>query len=243
MSSTTTKPFNQTYEEFVAARKNGLGGSDAASVVSKGTYGCARKLFYDKTDEPKNVDDSENKYFRRGRRLEGIAASYYEEKTGRETWTTTTFKVPGRPHLTVNVDRLVSRKADEAGSKEPGYLELKTVGLFSFKKIQKEGLPLDYVIQVQWGMAVAGVSWGSFGIYCPDEDELLHWDFEADKALGEALLEAGDDFWNINVQCRVMPDPLPEIRAACIYCPWNVTCRGYAPQKERKTKAKKESEE
>lgn len=216
----------QTKEEWLAERKTYLGGTDAPSVVNVG-WGCQLRLFNDKTSVPKDFEAEEPYYFRRGKRLEGIAAAYYAEKTGREVCYTTRSSVPGKPYLSVNMDRIIYRK-DDPEKKDPGYLELKVVGEWPFRKIQKEGARDEYALQVQWGMAVSGCAWGAFGIYCPQLDELLAWDFRADKLLGETLLEKGDDFWCFHVECGVPPDPLPEGSKACEGCEWSLTCRGEA---------------
>ncbi len=214
-----------SHAEFVAARKKYLGGSDIASVMNKGRYGCSRKLGYDKLDIPKDIDDSEKMEFRRGHRLEGIAAKYYEEITGRQTWISTTQSVPGKPHLSVNVDRFTAKK-DDPGKKNWGYLEIKVMSRFSFLKAKKEGLIDDYLLQLQFGMAVCDLSWGAYAIYCPDLDDLITWDVEADKDLGDHLLESADDWWSFHVGCKVLPDPLPDDSAPCHSCPWSITCRG-----------------
>lgn len=216
---------NPSYAEFVQARKKYIGGSDIASVKNVGRYGCARKLGYDKLDYPKDIPDEEKMEFRRGRRLEGIAANYYSELTGRETWVTSTIFVPGKPHLAINIDRFIA-KVEDKEKKSWGYLEIKVMGRFAFLKAKKAGLIDDYILQVQYGMAVAAVDWGAFAIYCPDTDEMIHWDFEADKDLGEHLLEAADDFWNFNIECKIIPEPLPEGSEPCSSCPWQITCRG-----------------
>lgn len=212
---------NQSYEEFVASRKNQIGGSDIASVVGSGRYACPRKPFYDKTGVPKDFDDSDKMEFRRGRRLEGVAAEYYEELTGREVRITTTARVPGRPHLAVNIDRLVKAKGREGW----GALEIKVVSRFSWLHIKKHGLIDDYILQLQYNMGVKGCSWGAYAIYCPDLDELMHWDVDADKALGEVLLEKGDDYYNFHIECGVIPDPLPLDSPPCDGCAWFNTCR------------------
>lgn len=217
---------SQTHEEFVAARKKFVGGSDIASVKNVGRYACSRRLGYDKLGYPKDVDDSDRMEFRRGHRLEGIAADYYTEKTGRETWFMPTVSVPGRPHLSVNIDRLV--KAE--GKKGNGYLEIKVLSRHSWFKVKKEGLIEDYILQMQYGCAVAALEWGSYAIYSPDLDELMYFDVDADRELGEHLLEAADDWWNFHVGCRVLPDPLPEGSKQCFGCPWEITCRGFVGQ-------------
>ena len=213
-------------EQFLKERLEYLGGSDAASVINTGRYGCSRKLFYSKVDQPKDVEDSEKMELRRGRRLEGVAAAYYEEKTGREVRYTTTCKVPGKPFLAINMDRLV----DAPERKESGYLEIKVVGRGSWFAIKKNGLPDDYLIQLQWGLAVSARSWGAFAIYAPDIDELLYWDVEADKDLGELLLEKGEDWWSFHRECKILPEALPEDSPPCSGCPWELTCRGKLAQ-------------
>jgi predicted phage-related endonuclease len=212
--------FHQSYEEFVAARKSAIGGSDIASVVNAGRYGCSRKLFYDKMDFPKDFPDEDKPEFRRGRRLEGIGAAYYEELTGRTVKYTTPCAFPGRPHLRVNIDRIII----DPNRTEHGVLEIKTVGRWSFNKIKKEGLIDDYSLQLQFCMAVSGRSWGAFAIYAPEQDELLHWDVEYDPELGELLLEKADDWWNFHHECGVLPDPLPETSPQCEGCAWSLTC-------------------
>lgn len=216
---------NLTREEFLADRLTFIGGSEIASVMGVG-FGCPRRLVYNKLGTPSERNDDRME-FRRGRRLEGIAANYYAEETGREVYTTTKMSFPGRPHLSVNMDRIIFRKEDEAQA-DPGYLELKVVGRFSWFKILKEGLIEDYILQVQYGCAVTGFSWGAYGIYCPDMDGLLHWDIKADKELGAHLIEAADDLWNLNVQLKILPEPLPEFGKVCANCEYLARCRGQA---------------
>jgi predicted phage-related endonuclease len=121
----------------------------------------------------------------------------------------------------VNIDRIII----DPKRKEHGVLEIKTVGRWSFNKIKKEGLIDDYSLQLQFCMAVAGRSWGAFAIYSPEQDELLHWDVEADKDLGEMLLEKADDWWSFHRECNVIPDPLPDDSIQCQGCPWSITCQ------------------
>jgi putative phage-type endonuclease len=225
MTYTATTRGKETLEEFLARRAKCVGGSDIASVMNIGKYACSRKLFFDKTGVAKDKDDSDNPLFRRGHRQEPVAASYYEELTGRDVRYTTPMTVPGKPHLSVTMDRMVFKKED-LEHENPGYLEIKTVGLFSMKEIKKNGLTDDYSLQLQYGMAVSGYKWGSFAIFCPDSDELLHWDVEADKELGQVLLDRADDWWTFHRECEVIPDTLAEApkTKACEYCPWLRTC-------------------
>jgi len=216
---------NQTKEEWPIERRGYLGGSDAASIIGVGKWGCPRKLFYDKSGKQRDVDDSDKAEFRRGIRLEEVAASYYAEVTGRTVRRTKRVCVPGQPHLAVSMDRLTYKKED-TNLENPGYLELKVLGRWSMNHIKKEGLPQDYIIQMHWGLAVSDLSWGAFAIYSPETDELLQWDIVADKAFGNKLLDRGSDWWSLHKECEVVPEPLPEGSSACQTCPWSITCRG-----------------
>lgn len=213
----------QTREEWLKERKTYIGASDAASVINAGKWGCALKLYRDKTGSEKDFSDDDKQEFRRGKRLEGIAASYYEELTGRSVFFTARQHMPGKPHLAVSMDRQVFKKEDK-DKKNPGYLEIKTLGRWSFSSVKKNGLPEDYVVQLQYGMGIAGVTWGAYAIYCPETDELLHWDVSADKHLGNALLEKADDFWALNIGCEIEPDRLPEGSKACETCVYKFSC-------------------
>ncbi len=213
----------QTRDEWLEERKTYIGASDAASVINAGKWGCALKLFNTKTGVAADFDDSERMEFRRGRRLEAIAANYYETETGRGVFLAARQHVPGKPHLAVSMDRIVFKKEDE-DKKNPGYLEIKVLGRFSMAQVKKNGLPEDYIIQTQYGLSVMGYSWGAFAVYAPETDELLHFDFAADKALGSMLLEKADDFFSLNITCGIAPDRLPSGSKQCNGCPYEYSC-------------------
>lgn len=205
--------------KFREERKKYLGGSDAASLVSVGDWACELKLFNDKTGVEPDFDDSDRAEFRRGHRLESVAADYYAEKTGRSLQRAGTKKILGKPFLAVNMDRVVY---DE--KKGAGYLEIKVVGRETYFKIKREGVHDAYILQVQWGMAITGMSWGAFAIYWPDGDELIHLDVAADPTLQALLLEKGEDFWMLNVRNEIPPSPLPVGAKACKTCVYRVSC-------------------
>ena len=226
------------HEKFLAERKKYVGASDMASVLNIG-WGCSRKLFYDKTNVTPDYDTDKD-VFRRGRRLEAVAAGFYAEKTARKLdWAKPSIRAKESDFVAASPDRIIHHAGSEVSAKhfgKPGYLEIKVVGRESFFKIKKEGLPEDYIVQVQTGLACTELAWGSFAIYWADGDQLLFWDFEPDAALGKTLIERGDDFFTLHIEHGVMPEPLPEEAKPCSGCPWLRTCRGdafaAAPSKE-----------
>ncbi len=216
------------YEKFVQERKSYVGASDQASIHNVG-WGCARRLFYDKSGVVADFDNSDKPGFRRGRRLESIAADYYASTTGRKLTKAVTARVKGQEHLAANPDRYLQVADSEVNSPyfgKKGYLEIKVVGRESYFNIKRSGLPEDYILQVQYGLGVTGLSWGAFAVYWPDGDELLYWDFEANKALGDSLLEKADDWWLMNLGHGIVPEALTDGSKPCRDCPWLRTCRG-----------------
>lgn len=211
---------HETYAEWQERRRTYLGGSEISKVIGVSRWGCPRSVANDKLGVPKDFDDSDKMEFRRGRRLEHVAVSYYEEKTGREVKITTTSRMAGKPHLGVNMDRLVF----DPKRPQAGYLEAKVVGKHSFLKVRKEGIPEEWILQVQWGCAVANMQWGSYAIYCPELDELEHFDVEADRELGASLVEKGDDFWQFHVEMGMPPDSLPMDSPQCVGCVYTLSC-------------------
>ncbi len=211
--------------KFRESRKRYIGGSDAPSLVNVGDWSCELKLFNDKTGVEPDFDDSDRAEFTRGHRLESVAADFYSEKTGRMLQKAEVRKVPGKPWLAVNMDRIVYDDAKGAG-----YLEIKVVGRETYYKIKKEGIHDAYIIQTQWGMAITGLKWGAFAIYWPDGDQLIHMDFEANPILQAKLLEKGEDFWLLNVQNEIPPNPLPVGSKACKTCNYRIGCSRADPE-------------
>jgi predicted phage-related endonuclease len=212
----------QTRAEFLKERLGAVGGSEIAHVVMEGDYACSRKLFFDKTQVKPDFDDSNKPAFRRGRRLEPVAAQYYADETGRILSPVNRIVSKTHPHCAINADRMLYKP----GETEPGYLEIKTVK--STFPIRKKGLYKSYILQVQFGLAVTGWNWGAFAVYQPLDDELLKWDFEADKELGTALLDAGEKWWNDHIVKNVAPPILDAARnKPCEDCKYRVTCPAF----------------
>lgn len=207
---------------FRKARESFIGASDSGDLLNLPPYGCQRKMAMGKLGYEPDFDLGDKAEIRRGKRLEDIAVMYYMQKTLRTTRLATMVIDKEIPHLAVNMDRIVLDP--KRGDKDPGYLEIKVVGRESFFKIKKEGLPEAYITQTQFGLAVAKFNWGSFGIYWPDGDELLYWDFEANKKLGESLREKGDDFFSFHIAGNILPEALPFGSPQCNGCQFAQQC-------------------
>jgi putative phage-type endonuclease len=187
--------------EQLEARKLGIGGSDAASVLGCNPYRSARELYELKLGlrEP----DAPNAQMKRGIYLEAVARRLYTELTGRKTRRIKQQVHPSYPFMLCNVDGQIV--GDKRG---PGVLELKCPAIWTFAKVKREGLPLHYIVQMQHNLTVTGCKWGSFALFNADAWELIHFDVARDIDLIDALIVKEEQFWRQHIEQRVPP---PEV--------------------------------
>jgi predicted phage-related endonuclease len=191
-----------TEEAWKEERRKGIGGSDLSHFLDE-DYGCLRGLAFRKSGVLPDYDDSNNFRFSRGKRQEPIARSFYVEKTGRRTEQAVgsfalrhdepAYDLVAR----VNVDGIIYPGRDVETF---GVLELKVLGLESFRKYKKQGLPKHYIAQLQWALGTLKLSWGSFAIFSPELDELVYFDISFDKDLYDQLTSLAFDFWRRYMQ-------------------------------------------
>jgi len=188
-------------EEWLAERKTGIGGSDAAAVLGVSPYKSALDLWREKisdTPEP----DLETPPILRGRYLEPVAADLYARQTERQIRRQPMRRHPEHAFMIGNVDRQILA----TGSVETtGALEIKCPGLRVFAGVKARGLPEHMTVQLMHYLAVLGYSWGSFALFNAENWSLIHFDLEADPQLIATLIEREHEFWTKYVVPRVEP--------------------------------------
>ena len=223
-----------TRADFLLERQTGIGSSDAASLMNVG-YGCKRRLWYDKVGVPADYLFDGNALTRLGHALEPLFREFYQEKTGRKVEHVDIQRHPKHPFLFTHLDGVITS--------EPtfGVLEVKSLGRGMFYQIKREGMPQDYILQVQWSMMVTGLTWGSFAPGNRDNGDIIPFDFVANKELGEMLEAAGIEFWETVKESKLLADPaygeypevyapdrLPPDDSRCARCEWRNKCQGAA---------------
>jgi putative phage-type endonuclease len=198
----TTSVTSGLTKEQIEARKLGIGGSDAASVLGCNPYRSARELYELKLGlrEP----DPPNAQMMRGIYLEEVARRLYTQLTGRKARRHAQATHKSYPFMLCNVDGVILN--DPRG---PGVLELKCPAIWTFAKVKREGLPLHYIVQMQHNLAVTGYKWGSFALFNADAWELIHFDVERDLDLIDALIVKEEQFWRQHVEKRIPPPEVP----------------------------------
>jgi predicted phage-related endonuclease len=228
-------------KQFLERRKLFIGGSDVGSVLGVGDYACALRVYKDKTDAKPDFPDQDSPSAKRGREMEDFVADRYSQETKRRLTRIDSQTMPGARYLGVSADRIV-----HYGDGTQGPLEIKVLGIFSFKKIKEAGLYDEYILQLQHALRVLGMRKGSFAIFCPEVLagegwEMLHWDIEVDDKLGDVVQDRLTDFWELNVSHKIPPMPLAQPAKPCPSCPYRIQCTGLSnplpmPRKPRKKK-------
>lgn len=183
-------------EQWLAERRTGIGGSDAAAAVGMSKWKTRLELFLDKTGR---LRTEETEPMRWGTMLEPIVRQEYVNRTGR------TVIVPNRilRHATrefaiVNVDGIAdqcrvyegktARSADGWG--EPGTDEV----------------PIEYLLQVQHAMFVTGLAVADIAVLIGGNDFRLYV-VPADAELQALMIEQEAGFWR-HVVDDIEPAPV-----------------------------------
>ena len=184
-------------EDWLALRRQGIGGSDAGAVCGVNPYANALSVYRDKTGEDLEEDDNES--MRQGRDLEEYVANRFTEETRLKVRRSNVmYQSAEMPFMIGDVDRLIA--GEDAG------LECKTVSPYNADKWKDGQVPLHYVIQCLHYMIVTGKkTWYIAGLIFGKE--FVYRKISYDPILAEQLKNIEADFWNNNVVKRKMPDP------------------------------------
>lgn len=186
----------KTRKEWLEARKQGIGGSDAPAIVGVDPFRSALEVYAEKVGDLSNTEENEAMLW--GRKLEPLVAQAYRETTKRklQKFGHHYFLSTARPFAFASLDRLIV---------EPqAVLEIKTSNYLKEDEI-KEEIPLHFQVQLQHALGVMGFEVGSFAILL--NARRLFWvDVPADKEFIELLFEKEAAFWK-RVQAQSPPPP------------------------------------
>lgn len=197
-------------EEWLAVRRRGIGGSDAAAVLGMNPWRTPYALWADKTGRLPNPPETEA--MRLGRELEDYVARRFQEAAGKKTRRINAMlQNPAFPFAFANIDREIV--GEQAG------LECKTASAFRAGDFQGD-FPQNYYVQCLHYLAVTGAKrWylaalvlgeglRIFRLTRLEDDPLPDWcGLSVFVPEGEiaALLTAERDFWQL-VESDTPPD-------------------------------------
>ena len=178
--------------DWLAVRRTGIGGSDAAAAVGLSPYTSPLELWLDKTGRseglprPDPADTTSPTYW--GTLLEPIVAAVYTQQTGnRVRKVNAVLRHRSIPFMLANIDREV------VGVPGVQILECKTAGEFC-SRLWRDGVPEYVQLQVQHQLAVTGKQAAHVAVLLCGQALEVHR-IERDDALIGRLIELEARFW------------------------------------------------
>ncbi|MPV64327.1 lambda-exonuclease family protein [Burkholderia sp. BE17] len=186
------KTHDLSRDDWLAVRRTGIGGSDAAAAVGLNPYMSALELWLDKTGRaeglprPDPADTTSPTYW--GTLLEPIIAAVYTQQTGNKVRkVNAVLRHASIPWMLANIDREV------VGVPDVQILECKTAGEYG-ARLWREGVPEYVQIQVQHQLAVTGKTAAHVAVLLCGQALEVHR-IERDDALIGRLIELEARFW------------------------------------------------
>ena len=188
---------NLTKDEWLALRRQGIGGSEAAAVCGVNPYKSAMAVYLDKIGEaPAEEAASEKAYW--GTVLEDTVARHYAQANDAKVRRVNFLLIdPERPYMIANLDREAS-----AGGTRYGY-EGKTTDGRNAAAWEDDAVPVQYIYQVQHYMSVTDFPF--FDVACLiGGNRYVQRRVYRDPDLIEQIRIKEADFW-LGVETRTPP--------------------------------------
>lgn len=206
---------HMTKEEWLEARRGGIGGSDASSVLGFNPYKSSISVYLEKIQNNNLSKDLERKggislinknQFKEevsykmelGNKLEEFVAREFTLKTGKKVRNINgILKNDNYPFALANIDRAVVG--------EKAFLECKVTNSFS-KKLWKKEVPMHYQIQMTHYMAITGATHCYVAALIGNEDLVIHKIYR-DEELIRKVMNLEKRFWDECVLGESLPNP------------------------------------
>lgn len=203
-------------EEWLTARKAGLGGSDIGAILGLSPYRTPVDVYLEKTG--RIAGQEETLQMRFGSYAEEFVAQEYTRKTGQRVQRfTAMLRHPTAP-LIGNIDRLVIPEGQKVASHKSEIrtdclLECKTASAFSaFNEADwgEEGsdkVPMSYLLQVAVYRILSGCRYADLAVLFGNQDFRIYhlW---SDAELEEMIVAKATEWWNRHVLADVAPEPV-----------------------------------
>lgn len=216
---------NISKEKWLKARKEGIGGSDAASVLGLNPYKSSMRVYMDKIStnhvgnklkdiyedesirdiykhesikDKLEIDKEVNYKMELGNKLKNFIANEFVLKTGKKVRSINgILKNDKYPFALANIDRAVIG--------EKAFLECKITNSYSKKLWQKE-VPIYYKIQCYHYMAITGATHCYIAALIGNEDLVIH-KIDRNEELINEIMDLEKMFWDKCILGEELPSP------------------------------------
>lgn len=192
---------NISREEWIEARRMGIGGSDVGAIMGVNPWKSAYAVYLDKIGE--SIEAEPSYRMELGTRIEDFIAKEFELQTGKSVRRRNAIlQHDGHPFMLANIDR-------EIVGENTG-LEIKFISPYSAKFWRDENgndiVPLSYEFQCLHYLAVTG--WDKWTICAlVGNERLIIREIVRDEEAIQKLIEIESKFWNDNVLAGNPPEP------------------------------------
>lgn len=215
---------NEERTQWLANRRNSIGGSEIGAIAGFSNYGSALTVFNEKLGFSEKFKGNIHTKF--GNRMEPMIREWVQEDFEKETEIKlTTYEYPymmvhkGFEYFSANIDGLAKLESNyrywenrdtgeikEIPKEELIGIEIKTASEFMKKMWNGEEIPDTYYTQVQWYMGITGLNYFLI-IYLLGKE--VKWKVvpRNDDDI-KALFEIGETFWNENILKKTPPMPV-----------------------------------
>ncbi|MGC4378294.1 YqaJ viral recombinase family protein [Fictibacillus sp. Mic-4] len=182
--------------EWLKARKKGIGGSDAAAILGLNKWKSPVAVYLDKIGQaPQEEETSEAAYW--GNIHEETVAKEFSKRTGLKVRRRNAIlQHPEYPWMLANVDRLIV--GEKAG------LECKTASEYLKDEWKDDEIPASYLIQCQHYMAVTGYEAWWIAVLIGG-NKFVYKKIERDEEIIQVLIEEEKNFWLNHVEKEIPP--------------------------------------
>ena len=197
---------NLTEQEWLAYRRQGIGGSDVAAILGISPFRTARDLYDDKLNIASAADDAGNWVaLEMGHLLEPLVARIFAKKTGLEVFQIKKmFQHPQYPFMLADVDYFVRLPNGKIA-----ILEIKTTNYNAKDHWWKDGeecVPVYYETQGRHYMTVMDIDEIFYCcLYGNNEDEVIIRHLYRDREYEQEMIYLEREFWHDHILTRIPP--------------------------------------
>ncbi|AVK98878.1 hypothetical protein FCT18_14580 [Lysinibacillus sphaericus] len=182
-------------DEWLDARRSGIGGSDAGTIMGFNPYKSAYQLFLEKTGQ--FYEKIENEAIHFGNKFENLVAEEFAERTGKKVRRMNKMLVhPEHDFMLANLDRVVVG--------ERAVLECKTANEYLKGEWEGEEIPASYLCQVHHYLAVTGFEKAYIAVLVGGST-FIWKEIERDEEFIQILIAREKDFWENHVLKNIAP--------------------------------------
>jgi putative phage-type endonuclease len=197
MCKVLVKTTGLSHSEWLAYRRQGVGGSDAGAVCGFNPYSTEISVFLDKSNP--DTEDFDNEAMRQGRDLENYVAERFMEATGFKVRKMNVIYYNEKyPFMLANVDRFLV--GNNVG------LECKTTNSLNSSKWNNGEVPVHYQLQCHHYMAVTGAKAWYIAVLILGK-EFKYVRIDRDEEIIKSLIAIEENFWKNHVLTGIMPEP------------------------------------